>query len=144
MLKRSSLILALLFAFTMLPAFGQVGNIINTKIPFPFIVDGKVLPAGQYELFQPDIQQDSEWLIRDVNHESTEVLFTAERQDKMEPRADTYLSFKEVNHKDYLSAIWTVGSVQGWHVPVQLEEGAAGAHVRTRTISAAMGARASR
>ena len=140
MLKRSSLILALLFAFTMLPVFGQAGNIINTKIPFSFIVDGRVLPAGDYQLMQPTADQDDTWIIRNLKNPSTEAMFTTEREDKVQPRADTYVAFKEVNHKNYLSDIWTEGSVQGWHVPVALELGAT---AKMHNIKASLGMKSS-
>lgn len=121
MLRRSSLIFALLLALGMLPAYAFTGNTIHTMIPFPFIVAGKTLPAGRYELVQVDPRQDNQWLIRNLGDDSKEAIFDAEQENAFEPKLDTYVAFEEIHQRHYLSDIWTAGTVDGWHVPVEAE-----------------------
>lgn len=144
MLKKSSFILTLLFAIAMIPAYGYTGNTIRTAVPFSFIVAGKVLPAGHYELVQTNARQDNEWMIRNLERASDEALVTAEQETAPEPKLDTYVAFEEINHQHYLSDIWTAGNDDGWHVPVEAEEHmASGTRPKTHRVEATVRSNAS-
>jgi hypothetical protein len=138
MLRKASFILALLLGLATVPAYAYSGPTIDTNVPFSFIVEGKVLPAGQYQLMQTNAREDNEWLIQNVKDDSEQALFTVEEKDSINPMADTYVAFKEVNHKEYLSAFWTAGSLQGWHVPVALELAAGSNHSKVRKVKASV------
>ncbi|MEJ2083404.1 MAG: hypothetical protein P8Y94_14835 [Acidobacteriota bacterium] len=144
MLRKPSFILAVLLGLATAPAFAYSGTTVDVNVPFSFIIQGKVLPAGQYQLMQTTVQ-DNQWVIQNVKNDSQQAMFTTEQEDVTHSRGDTYVSFKEVNHKEYLSDIWTEGSDQGWHVPVALEL-AQGSHQQPKMhmIKASVRARSSR
>lgn len=109
MKRRIALVLAvaaLLFVAHPVVSYAQDVAVVN--IGFPFIVNGKTLPAGQYEL--------------KVNSDQTVFQLTAEPKDTGEfvsiitrlaapepPSNDTRVTFDKVGDKYYLSEIWLPG-----------------------------------
>ncbi len=139
MLRKSPFILTLLLGLVMLPAYGYTGNTIRTMVPFSFVVQGKTLPAGDYEFIQTNARQDNEWLIRNVKNDSQEVLLTAEQEEVAQPKLETYVAFEEIHNTHYLSDIWTAGTVDGWHVPVEAEKGlASGKQPKMRKVQGSL------
>ena len=122
MLKRTSLILVLIFAFASLPLFAQNGVRLTSNVPFPFIVEGKVLPAGQYQFWQKSANNESDWQIRDVKNGAQEqAMFETEDENSTFPQPSTTLDFVKYGDHYYLSDIWTLEGQEGWHIPVKLE-----------------------
>lgn len=122
MLKRYSLVLALLFAFAMLPVFAQNGIHLGADIPFSFIVEGKTLPAGHYEFWQLSANNESDWQVRDVkNGGQDQAMFETEATESPDPAETTALTFRKIGDHYYLADLWAARGEWGWHVPVKLE-----------------------
>lgn len=138
MLKRSSLIMVVLLAFATLPIFAQNGVHMTTDVPFPFIVQGKTLPAGQYEFYQTNSNDESDWVIRNAQSGATRVLFETENEHVDRAKPDTALYFVQVGDTYYLSDLWTAGGIYGWHVPVKLEHVAMSAKPVMRKVAATL------
>jgi hypothetical protein len=62
-MKRAVIVMA---AFVACSAGAASAETINVKIPFPFVVQGRTLPAGQYAI-ERDVQSPSTVLIRGEN-----------------------------------------------------------------------------
>ncbi|MFZ0429499.1 MAG: hypothetical protein WAO20_15380 [Acidobacteriota bacterium] len=122
MLKRSSLILVLVFAFASLPLFAQNGIHLTANVPFPFIVEGRVLPAGQYSFWQKSANNESDWQIRATKDGAQEqAMFVTEDENSTTPQPSTTIDFVKYGDHYYLSDLWTLEGMEGWHVPVKLE-----------------------
>lgn len=88
------------------PAYGQAvlkPDVLKANIPFGFVVEGKTLPAGDYEF---KINEEDNVLVV-TNAETRKVtrvaLITALATDKTEkPR----LTFDKILDKDYLEAVY--------------------------------------
>ncbi len=120
--KRCSLILVLLFAFAVPPAFAQNGVHLGADIPFPFIVEGKTLPAGHYEFWQLSINNESQWQVRDVkNGGQNQAMFVTETTESPDPAKTSALAFRQLGDHYYLADLWAARGEWGWHVPVKLE-----------------------
>ncbi len=143
MLKRSSMIMALLLAFATLPLFAQNGVHMTTNVPFPFIVQGKTLPAGQYEFYQNSANNESDWMIRNEKSGAAKAVFETENEHAEQPKADTSLYFVQVGDTYYLSDLWTAGGIYGWHVPVKLERSDMNAKPTMRKVEATLESEAS-
>ena len=120
--KRCSLVLVLLFALSMLPVFAQNGVHLGADVPFPFIVEGKTLPAGYYEFWQLSANNESAWEVRDVkNGGQNQAMFETETTQASDPSQTTCLAFRQVGDQYYLNDLWAARGEWGWHVPVTLE-----------------------
>jgi len=81
------------------------------KVPFPFVVRGQTLPAGEYVL-QPVDQDPAVMVIRGWhgNHESPAIVLTSPA-DGRDPAGDKpALTFTKVENQYRLSAIWESGT----------------------------------
>lgn len=143
MLKRTSLIMVLLFAFATLPLFAQNGVHLSSNVPFPFKVEGKTLPAGQYDFYQTNANTESDWMIRAIKTGDTKAVFETENEEAEHPKQDTSLYFVQVGDTYYLSDLWTAGGVYGWHVPVKLERSSTNAKPTVRKVEAKLESEAS-
>lgn len=143
MLKRSSMIMALLLAFATLPLFAQNGVHMSTDVPFPFIVQGKTLPAGQYDFYQNSANNEGDWMIRSEKSGAAKAIFETENEHAEQPKEDTSLYFVQVGDTYYLSDLWTAGGIYGWHVPVKLERSDMNAKPTMRKVEAKLESEAS-
>ncbi len=128
--------MVLLLAFATLPLFAQNGVHLSTNVPFPFQVEGKTLPAGQYEFYQRSANNESGWFIRSEKTGTGDVLFETENEQAEQPKEDTSVYFVQVGDQYYLSDLWTAGGKYGWHVPVKLERNASNEKPKMRKIEA--------
>jgi hypothetical protein len=81
------------------------------KVPFPFVVRGQTLPAGEYVL-QPVSQDLAVMMIRGGNahHESNALVLTSPA-DGRDPAGDKpALVFTRVENQYRLSAVWESGT----------------------------------
>ncbi|MFZ0427869.1 MAG: hypothetical protein WAO20_07115 [Acidobacteriota bacterium] len=122
MLKRCSLVLVFLFAVPALPVFAQDGVQLGANIPFPFIVEGKTFPSGEYQFWQLSANNDSDWQIRDVKQGGqNQAMFETEPTESPDPAQTTALTFRKIGDHYYLADLWAARGEWGWHVPVKLE-----------------------
>lgn len=94
-------------------AYAQVpGTAIRASIPFDFMVRGKVLPAGRYEITRIN-DEPTGLMIRNVNHRSWESMFATEpMQEQRIPRKNV-LVFNRYGDTYFLSEVVTAGEQTG-------------------------------
>ena len=87
-------------------AFAAVSNMVEVKVPFPFVVHGKAFPAGQYTVQREDAVP-SVWLMRGEgkNHAASFMLtMPAAGHD---PAGETpALTFRRYENQYHLTGIW--------------------------------------
>lgn len=98
-------LLALLAAGT---AYGQSPEAIKAKIDFPFTVEGKVLPAGNYEFARTDPAVD--FRVTDEGKNVTLMPIVTRLSGEMHTTPqDAHLVFDVVGGTYFLSEIWIPG-----------------------------------
>jgi len=100
-MKRSLLVVGLL-GLLLASAFGQ-NSFMQAKIPFEFVVEGKTLPAGDYDFKVTDR------LVQLKNHDTGNTValgyLTRIAVDKSAPAA-ARISFDVQDNKHFIEAIW--------------------------------------
>jgi len=82
----------------------------DVKVPFPFVVHGQTLPAGDYrvEIEGPVV------LLRGEHHNKTTIIFTTMPAAGQDPAGDTpVLTFRRGETEYRLADIWESGSMGG-------------------------------
>lgn len=93
---------------TALPVASYAQDTAVVKVGFPFIVDGKTMPAGEYEL-QLNSDESAFRLIA-VPKDTGVFLGVITRLAAPEPPSnDTHVTFDHVGTKYYLSEVWLPG-----------------------------------
>ena len=89
------------------------GNSIRVSIPFDFNVEGKTLPAGDYEVRRIN-DEPTELLIQNVNHRRDETMFQTEPLDAPRIPNHSLLVFHRYGENGYfLSEVMTAGDQTG-------------------------------
>jgi hypothetical protein len=89
------------------------GNSIRVSIPFDFNVEGKTLPAGDYEVRRIN-DEPTELLIQNVNHRRDETMFQTEPLDAPRIPNHSLLVFHRYGENGYfLSEVMTAGEQTG-------------------------------
>ena len=103
-------LLALMIA---VPARAQLpGTRIRVDIPFNFIVRGKMLPAGTYEI-KTVSDSEEDLLIRNVANHHDHIMFQTERLDEAKPPHRSEIVFHRYGESYFLSEILTAGEQVG-------------------------------
>ena len=85
------------------------GSAIRVSIPFDFNVEGKILPAGDYEIRRIN-DEPAELLIQNVNHRRDERMFQTEPLDARRIPNHSLLVFHRYGENGYfLSEVMTAG-----------------------------------
>jgi hypothetical protein len=94
--------------FVALPAVSDAQDTALVTVGFPFIVEGKTMPAGQYEL---QLNSDRAAFTLTSSPKGTGVfLTTITRLAAPEPAGgDTHVIFDKVGNTYYLSEVWLPG-----------------------------------
>ena len=112
-------LLALMIA---VPAHAQMpGTTIRATIPFDFIVRGKTLPAGNYEIKRFSDSPDG-LIIRNVNDNSDHVMFETEPVETSRISSNTEIVFHQYGDSYFLSEVLTGGEQTGRELPPSREE----------------------
>jgi hypothetical protein len=102
---KSHVLLAVIFGLTIglaaSPAYAQAGGV-QAKIPFDFIVSGKVLPAGEYTMFANPHQVK----IADVHHRVVAMVLANDASDRPAGKDDQIIFHCYRDHC-FLSEIWS-------------------------------------
>ena len=101
--KRSMLVCALCLAGAGGTAFANT-NVLEVKIPFPFVVGDQTLPAGQY-MIQRDDYAPGALMIRS-EHGAASALLNTRPATAAARSAQPALEFRHVENKYLLSNIW--------------------------------------
>jgi hypothetical protein len=89
------------------------GSAIRVSIPFDFNVEGKTLPAGDYEIRRIN-DEPAELLIQNVNHRRDERMFQTEPLDARRIPNHSLLVFHRYGDNGYfLSEVMTAGEQTG-------------------------------
>jgi len=103
-------LLALMIA---VPAHAQMpGTTIRATIPFDFIVKGKTLPAGNYEIKRFSDSPEG-LIIRNVNDKRDHVMFETEPVETMEIPNGSEIVFHRYGDNYFLSEVFTAGEETG-------------------------------
>jgi hypothetical protein len=110
----------LLMGLGPVPGHAQEGVVVVATVPFAFMVDNTMLPAGQYEFTQM-YDQPWEWSVADAKG-MVKVLFSTEPADMMNPPRAYEVTFDNVNGKYFLTNVWLSGDEDGFYVAMSRSE----------------------
>jgi hypothetical protein len=116
--------MGLLSLLSVMPLAAQIENNLKFTAPFPFYAAGVKLPAGAYEITQPDMNNNV-LLIRstDSRHEA---FFNFNPTDSLKAHNQTDVTFHKYGDTGYLSALWVEGQTYGMAIkPSKIEKHAA-------------------
>jgi len=99
-----SSVLAAVFLGTFV-ASARAEEILSVKIPFPFVVDQKEYPAGQYEIRTSDDSAEVIW-IEGTTNRSAAVTLTVPTEGRDPAGAEPALVFTRSENTYRLSQIW--------------------------------------
>jgi hypothetical protein len=103
-------LVALLLAAT---AHAQLPGVpVRATIPFDFIVRGKVLPAGSYEI-ERVTEEPSGLLLRNVNNKREHIVFETEPVEGRKISNHNVLVFNHYGDEYFLSEVVTAGEQTG-------------------------------
>jgi hypothetical protein len=113
LLKKPFLFSALLLL--LVGAGAASATVMEADVPFPFVVHGRTLPAGRYEL-QRSEDDPSVMLIREKDGAKEHVLVLTTTAPGHDPAGQkSALEFKRRDDQYYLADVWRSGS-EGWHI----------------------------
>lgn len=86
----------------------SAGDVLEAKIPFPFVVNGKSFPAGQYTIERAGMGSEPVFLIRSERGDSHSAFVAARPTDRHTtvPSDMPALQFKKHDNQYQLSAVW--------------------------------------
>lgn len=85
---------------------------VRATIPFDFIVRGKVLPAGNYEIERVN-DEPSGLLVRNVNNKHEHIVFETEPMEARRISSHNVLVFNRYGDEYFLSEVVTAGEQTG-------------------------------
>jgi hypothetical protein len=112
MYKQYGRILSVLFGLTAFAftAKGQVVDQLAVKIPYPFVVAGKTLPAGSYTVSRANNQDVGALVISSFENHASVVVLSMEIADRT--KVDQIgLSFEQIGDQYFLSKVETTQHV---------------------------------
>lgn len=133
-------VLALLVAAT---AQAQLpGTSIRASIPFDFIVRGRTLPPGRYEITRVN-DDPVELMIRNVDHRRNEAMFSTEPAYLDKSTSKNVLVFHRYGDSYFLSEVVTAGEQTGrelepTHMERQLRRDMAKNETQPETVTVAL------
>jgi hypothetical protein len=104
--------------FLFVAASAQAPVIVKADVPFSFMVQNTMLPAGMYNIEEIDTNELS------IYNEKLEVRVSVMTDPLKSDGAAPYseLVFNEYQGKDFLSKIWVQGKEDGYYVPLSRYE----------------------
>lgn len=108
--------LACLSVISLVAVNAQGTNRFAVDVPFSFVLEGKTLPAGRYELGRIDQAKPNLLMFKNTDARMLKLLLT-QRAQKEAPSTETYLLFRRLGGKLYLAEIWTKGDMNGIRIP---------------------------
>jgi hypothetical protein len=102
--KRSMLVGVLCLAGVSGTAYAGVTDVLEVKVPFPFIVGDQTLPAGEYRIQRDDYS--TALMIRSEHGVASAILNTRPATTAAPRGEQPSLQFKHVENKYLLSNVW--------------------------------------
>jgi hypothetical protein len=100
--------LGLLGVLAITPVYAN-GNQIQVTIPFQFMVENQVLPAGHYLIQSMDVYDPCMMVIRNTKT-NQECVFLTERADRLPSQKTTDVLFHQTKGQEHLTRIWINGN----------------------------------
>jgi len=100
------------------PSFAIVPQEMHVTIPFPFHVEGRLLPAGSYVITSPGNGNLNLLEIRDQKGSPSVFVLTVPLHARADWPRRPDLVFKKVNGMEYLAQIWAIPGDEGNAVPL--------------------------
>ena len=107
------LTVGLILLLAAISGYGQQTKLIKAKIDFPFTIEGKVLPAGQYELMRDDPAMSFRVQGEGMNSGLAIILTRITGEMHASPN-DSHIVFDKVGDTYFLSEIWIQGEEDGY------------------------------
>jgi hypothetical protein len=123
-ISKSILKMGLLSLLSVMPLAAQIDNGVDFKTSFPFYAGDSKLPAGDYKVFQPDMDVH---MMQIQNMDTLHSVFVDSMPtESLQPRNQTAVTFEKYGDTDYLNRVWIEGEDYGIKVdPSRVETGAA-------------------
>lgn len=106
-------------------AYGQIDSDtrLAATIPFPFVLNDRTFPAGEYRITPSDEGSNSTYLLelKGVDNKDTAFFFT-DGVASHDPDINSQLDFDKVGGQYFLRKIWVAGDVDGNVVPKDKRE----------------------
>jgi hypothetical protein len=122
--RKSISLVAVVLILIALPMVAQITNPLTFKTTFPFYVGNAKMPAGEYRVSQPGLEEGL-LLIESVSgSHSAFVEIDATTTDQPHPQTD--ITFNRYHNIDFLNAVWVQGQNSGMQVePSKYEQSVA-------------------
>ena len=115
MMRKAVLLAAAILVFAGGTAQAGTSNMLEAKIPFPFVVHGQNFPAGKYRV-QRDDQSQSILLIRGEGSNHAAAFVSTVLDGGHDPAGSRpVLLFKRYENQYRLASVWE-SQTQGWDV----------------------------
>jgi len=88
----------------------------DVKVPFPFLLQDREFPAGEYRIERIDQTKPNLFMLKNTNDHLTRLVL-AQHVEHETPSTGTYLLFKRREGKLYLFQIWISGAINGLQIP---------------------------
>ena len=128
--------MGLLSLLSVMPLAAQIDNGVDFKTSFPFYAGESKLPAGNYKVFQPDMDTD---MLQIRNMDTLHSVFVDSMPtESLQPHQQSAVTFEKYGDTDYLNRVWIEGQNYGIKVdPSKVEtEAAAGANATQHSTAA--------
>ena len=103
-------VIGALAAVLLTAGVASAADVLEAKVPFPFVVGGRTFPAGQYTIERAG-SSSSVFVIRGENGTAAAAAFVATRPAGNHAPADMpALQFKKTENQYKLSAVWESAS----------------------------------
>jgi hypothetical protein len=118
MLKQSVRAVILFFSLIMsvVSANAQSTHRFKVDVPFQFILNGQMLPAGNYVIERTDPAKPNIVTLKSADSGILRVIIT-QRVERDNPSAASSLIFIRREGKHYLFQVWNVGAMNGSEIP---------------------------
>lgn len=113
----SILMLACLFAMAANAIKAQSDRRLVIRIPFEFVLAGRVVPAGKYSVERPDATKPNVLMFRNLDNGIIRLIITQRVENHCVSTA-SYLTFRRIKGESQLIQVWVVGNMDGNQLPV--------------------------
>lgn len=103
--------MGLLSLLSVMPLAAQIDNGVDFTASSPFYAGDAKLPAGDYRVFQPDMNEDILQIQSIEGARSVFLDFTPTLS--VQPHRDSAVTFEKYGDTDYLSRVWIEGQEYG-------------------------------
>ena len=106
------LLTILILGFVVTSVEAQSTNRFEVEVPFQFIVDGRILPAGNYAVERLDSAKPNILRLKNLDNGIMRAIL-CQRVEKETPSTTSFLLFTHREGKFFLAQVWDQGSLSG-------------------------------